>query len=100
MLREILHDKNGHEYIVEGVMGFGRYTVCVNWEFWSVVDNKKSLMRRSNKLRDILRIDKRRKICYNHKREARNRLALICVLPGQAGIYRFKSLKIRKNFSL
>ena len=41
MLREILHDKNGNEYIVEGVMGFGRYTVCVNWEFQSVVDNKK-----------------------------------------------------------
>ena len=37
---------------------------------------------------------------YNSKREARNRLALICVLPGQAGIYRFKSLKIRQNFSL
>ena len=41
MLREILQDKNGHEYIVEGIMGFGRYTVCGNWEFWSVVDNKK-----------------------------------------------------------
>lgn len=37
---------------------------------------------------------------YNSKREARNRLALVCVLPGQTGIYRFKSLKIRQNFSL
>ena len=40
MLRDILHDKNGNGCIVEGVRGFGRYTVCVNWEFWSVVDNK------------------------------------------------------------
>ena len=39
-------------------------------------------------------------MCYNSKREARNRLALVYVLPGQAGIYRFKSLKIRQNFSL
>lgn len=37
---------------------------------------------------------------YNNKREARNRLALVCVLPGQTGICRFKSLKIRQNFSL
>ena len=37
---------------------------------------------------------------YNSKREARNRLALVCVLPGQGGIYRFKSLKIWQNFSL
>lgn len=39
-------------------------------------------------------------MCYNHKREARNRLALICVLPGQTGFYRFKLLKIQQNFSL
>lgn len=37
---------------------------------------------------------------YNSKREARNRLALVCVLPGQTGIYRFKLLKIRQIFSL
>ena len=37
---------------------------------------------------------------YNSKREARNRLALVFVLPGQTGLYRFKSLKIRQNFSL
>ena len=28
-------------------------------------------------------------MCYNSKREARNRLALVCVLPGQTGLYRF-----------
>ena len=39
-------------------------------------------------------------MCYNNKREARNRLALVCVLPGQTGLYRFKPLKIRQNFSL
>ena len=39
-------------------------------------------------------------MCYNSKREARNRLALICVLLSQTGLYRFKSLKIRQNFSL
>lgn len=26
---------------------------------------------------------------YNNRREARNRLALVCVLPGQTGLYRF-----------
>ena len=36
-------------------------------------------------------------MCYNNKREARNRLALVCFLPGQAGLYGFKSLKIRQN---
>ena len=45
-------------------------------------------------------IDKKGIICYNNKREARNCLALVCVLPGQTGLYRFKSLKIRQNFSL
>ena len=45
-------------------------------------------------------VDKKGIICYNRKREAKNRLALVCVLPGQTGIYRFKSLKIRQNFSL
>ena len=25
-------------------------------------------------------------MCYNSKREARNRLALVCVLPGQTGL--------------
>lgn len=39
-------------------------------------------------------------MCYNNKREARNRLALVCVLPGQTGLCCFKSLKIRQNFSL
>lgn len=37
---------------------------------------------------------------YNNRREARNCLALICVLPGQTGFYRFKLLKIRQIFSL
>lgn len=37
---------------------------------------------------------------YNRKRGARNRSALVCVLPSQTGLYRFKSLKIRQNFSL
>ena len=32
-------------------------------------------------------------MCYNNRREARNRLALVCVLPGQTGLYRFKLLK-------
>ena len=36
---------------------------------------------------------------YNSKREARNRSALVCVLPGQARLYRFKSLKTKSaNF--
>lgn len=35
---------------------------------------------------------------YNRKRGARNRSALVCVLPGQAGIYRFKSLKDSAEF--
>ena len=30
---------------------------------------------------------------YNSKREARNRLALVCVLPGQTGFFHFKTLK-------
>ena len=38
-------------------------------------------------------IDKKGIVCYNSKREARNRLALVCVLPGQTGLYRFKLLK-------
>ena len=43
-------------------------------------------------------IDKRRKICYNNKREVRNHLALVCVLPGQTGFYRFKLLKGAADF--
>ena len=35
---------------------------------------------------------------YNNRREARNRLALVCVLPGQTGFYRFKSLKDSAEF--
>ena len=37
-------------------------------------------------------------MCYNNKREARNRLALGCVLPGQTGLYRFKLLKGSADF--
>ena len=43
-------------------------------------------------------IDKKGIVCYNHKREVRNRLALVCVLPGQTGLYRFKSLKNAAEF--
>ena len=43
-------------------------------------------------------VDKKGIICYNNKREARNRLALVCVLPGQTGLYRFKSLKGSAEF--
>ena len=35
---------------------------------------------------------------YNRKRGARNRSALVCVLPGQAALYRFKSLKKSADF--
>lgn len=35
---------------------------------------------------------------YNNRREARSRLALVCVLPGQTGLYRFKLLKDSAEF--
>ena len=57
-----------------------------------------SILVRMNLACTKLLIDKRRKMCYNNKREARNRLALVCVLPGQTGFYRFKSLKGSAGF--
>ena len=39
MLREILHDKSGCEYVVTGVWEYGRYTVNVNGVFWATVDS-------------------------------------------------------------
>ena len=33
-------------------------------------------------------------MCYNNKREARNRLALICVLPGQKSDFDFSFFSI------
>lgn len=35
---------------------------------------------------------------YNNKREARNRLALVYVLPSRTRLYRFKSLKKLADF--
>ena len=39
MLREILHDKSGCEYVVTGVREYGRYTVKVNGVFWATVES-------------------------------------------------------------
>ena len=39
MLREILHDKSGCEYVVTGVWEYGRYTVKVNGVFWDTVES-------------------------------------------------------------
>ena len=35
MLREILHDKSGCEYVVTCMREYGRYTVKVNGVFWA-----------------------------------------------------------------
>ena len=39
MLREILHDKSGCEYVVTGVWEYGWYTVKVNGVFWATVES-------------------------------------------------------------
>ena len=39
MLREILHDKSGCEYVVTCTLEYGRYTVKVNGVFWATVEN-------------------------------------------------------------
>ena len=39
MLREILHDKSGCEYVVTGVWEYGRYTVKVNGVFCATVES-------------------------------------------------------------
>ena len=39
MLREILHDKSGLEYVVTAVWEYGRYTVKVDGVFWGTVDS-------------------------------------------------------------
>ena len=41
MLREILHDKSGCEYVVAGVWEYERYTVKVNGVFWGTVENRR-----------------------------------------------------------
>ena len=41
MLREILHDKSGCEYVVTGAREYGRYTVKVNGVFWGTVENRR-----------------------------------------------------------
>ena len=41
MLREILHDKSGCEYVVTGVWEYGQYTVKVNGVFWATVENRR-----------------------------------------------------------
>ena len=69
----------------------------MNMIMYIFIDIKRAYVYYNQKLKWI---DKKGIICYNNKREARNRLALVCVLPGQTGLYHFKSLKIRQNFSL
>ena len=39
MLREILHDKSGCEYVVTCMREYERYTVKVNGVFWATVEN-------------------------------------------------------------
>ena len=41
MLREILRDKSGLEYVVMAVWEYGRYTVKVNGVFWSTVESRR-----------------------------------------------------------
>ena len=41
MLREILHDKSGREYVVTGAWEYGQYTVKVNGVFWATVENRR-----------------------------------------------------------
>ena len=39
LLREILHDKSGCEYVVTCMREYGRYTVKVNGVFWATVES-------------------------------------------------------------